>query len=219
MLHGVRWILFDAVGTLMFPDPPVAEAYFAAAARFGSRLSLAEIQKRFPIALEKGFAGRCETNELLERRRWRSIVGEVLSDIPVHIDAVFEQLWQHFAEARYWGLFDDVGTALEHLRRRHFQLGIASNFDGRLRNIVSGHSALAACDVVFVSSEIGYSKPDPRFFRAIQQQLGVNPEQIALVGDDEACDIQAANAAGWRAIYLDRNSGKDGAIRSLAELH
>src|SRR5262245_37312432 len=102
MLDGVRWILFDAVGTLIFPDPPVAEAYFAAAARFGSQLSLAEIQKRFPIALEKGFAGRRETNESLELRRWRSIVGEVLSDIPVHVDAVFEQLWQHFAEARHW---------------------------------------------------------------------------------------------------------------------
>jgi putative hydrolase of the HAD superfamily len=219
MLDGVRWILFDAVGTLMFPDPPVAEAYFAAAARFGSRLSLAEIQKQFPIALEKGFAGRCETNESHERRRWRSIVGDVLSDIPVHVDAVFEQLWQHFAEARHWRLFDDVETALGQLRRRHFRLGIASNFDGRLKNIVSGHSALLACEVVFVSSEIGYSKPDPRFFRTVQQQLGVDPGQIALVGDDEACDVQAAIAAGWRAIHLDRNSGKDGAIRSLTELH
>jgi len=219
MLDGVRWILFDAVGTLMFPDPPVAEAYFAAAARFGSQLSLAEIQKRFPIALEKGFAGRCETNESLERRRWRSIVGEVLSDIPVHADAVFEQLWEHFADARHWRLFDDVGNTLDRLRGRGFRMGIASNFDGRLKNIVSGQRALGACEVVFVSSEIGYSKPDERFFLTVQQLLGVDPEQIALVGDDEVCDVQAAIAAGWRAIYLDRKSGKDCAIRSLAELH
>jgi len=219
MLHGVRWILFDAVGTLMFPDPPVAEAYFAAAARFGSRLSVAEIQKRFSIALERGFAGRCETDESHELQRWRAIVGEVLSDLPLHVDAVFEQLWQHFAEARHWRLFDDVGAALDRLRRRHFRIGIASNFDGRLKNIVGGQSALAACEAVFVSSEIGYSKPDPRFFRTVQQQLGVGPEQIALVGDDEVCDVQAAIAVGWRAIHLDRKSGKEGAIRCLAELH
>jgi putative hydrolase of the HAD superfamily len=219
MLHGVRWILFDAVGTLIFPDPSVAEAYFAVAAQFGSRLSVPEIQKRFSKALETSFAGRCETNESHERRRWRSIVGEVLSDIPVHVDAVFEQLWQHFADPRHWRLFDDVGDTFDQLRSRHFQLGIASNFDGRLKNIVGGHAALVACDAVFVSSEVGYSKPDPRFFRTVQQQLGVDPEQIALVGDDEACDVQAAIAAGWRAIHLDRNSGQDGAIKSLAELH
>lgn len=219
MLHGVRWILFDAVGTLMFADPSVAETYFAAGAQFGSRLTMAEIQNRFPIALERGFADRCETNESLERRRWRSIVGEVLSDIPLHADAVFEQLWQHFAEARHWRPFDDVGITLGQLRGRGFHLGIASNFDGRLKSIVSGQSALAACDAVFVSSEVGYSKPDPRFFRTVQRQLGLGPEQIALVGDDAVCDVQAAIAAGWSAIHLDRNSGKEGAISSLAELH
>jgi len=218
MLDGVSWILFDAVGTLMFPDPPVAEVYFAAARRFGSRLSVAEIQKRFAIALERSIADRCETSEANERDRWRSIVGEVISDIPLHVDAVFEGLWQHFANPQHWRLFDDVGATLEQLHCQRYQLGIASNFDARLKGIVSGHSALAACDAIFVSSEVGYSKPDPRFFRCVQERLAVDPAQIALVGDDEACDVQGANAAGWQAIYLDRSSNCDQAIRSLSEL-
>src|SRR5438552_2355010 len=108
MLYGVHWILFDAVGTLMFPDPPVAEVYSAAAARFGSRLSLAEIQKRFPIALDRNFSGECATSEANERRRWQQIVREVLSDIPQSTDTVFEHLWQHFADPRYWRLYEDV---------------------------------------------------------------------------------------------------------------
>src|SRR5438552_14537790 len=132
MLDGVRWFLFDAVGTLIFPDPPVAEAYFAAAARYGSRLSIAEIQRRFPLALEKYFAARCETSEANERQRWRAIVGEVISDIPQNADAVFAQLWQHFAQPQHWRLYEDVASALGHLHSHGFQLGIASNFDGRL---------------------------------------------------------------------------------------
>jgi len=218
MLHGVRWILFDAVGTLIFPDPSVAEAYFAAATRFGSRLPMAEIRRRFSVALEKGFAGGCATSEENERHRWQSIVGEVLSDIPNHRDAVFQQLWQHFAEPKHWGLYDDVASTLSLLRSRGLKLGIASNFDGRLKNIVRGHAALAACDAVFVSSDIGYCKPDPRFFRGIEERLGVDATQIALVGDDEVCDIEAALAAGWRAIHLDRSGSREGVIRSLAEL-
>ena len=35
-------------------------------------------------------------------------------------------------------------------------------------------AALAACDAVFVSSDIGYSKPDMRFFRGIEERLGVD---------------------------------------------
>jgi putative hydrolase of the HAD superfamily len=218
MLDGIRWILFDAVGTLIFPDPPVAEVYFSAAARCGSHLSIDEIQKRFAIALERSFADRCETSEANERGRWRSIVGEVISDVPLQLEAVFEGLWQHFADGRNWRLFDDIGATLEELHRRGFQLGIASNFDARLKGIVRGHSALAACDAVFVSSEVGYSKPDGRFFRCVQERLAVDPVQIALVGDDKVCDFQAAIAAGWQAIYLDRSSNRDKAIKSLSEL-
>jgi putative hydrolase of the HAD superfamily len=218
MFHGIRWILFDAVGTLIYPDPPVAEVYYAAATRFGSRLSIAEIQQRFSVAIKNGFAVNCSTNEANERRRWRSIVAEVVRDIPLHVEAVFEHLWQHFADPQQWRLYDDVAPTLNDLSSRGFQLGIASNFDGRLKNIVSFHPGLSACQTVFVSSGVRYSKPDPRFFRAIQEQLGVDPAQIVLVGDDEICDIQAATAAGWRAIRLDRENTRNGAIRSLAEL-
>jgi len=218
MFHGIRWVLFDAVGTLIYPDPPVAEVYSAAAVSFGSRLSIAEIQQRFAVAVEKGFAANSPTNEADERRRWRSIVDEVIADIPIHANAVFERLWQHFAEPQHWRLYDDVARSLADFRNRGFQLSIASNFDGRLKNIVSGHKALAGCHAVFVSSDVGYSKPDPRFFRVIQEQLAVDPAQIALVGDDEICDIQAATAAGWRAIRLDREAARAGAVQSLAEL-
>jgi putative hydrolase of the HAD superfamily len=218
-LHGVRWILFDAVGTMIFPDPPVAEAYLAVGERFGSRLSIDEIGQRFSIALERGFAGGCETSEVNERRRWRSIVCEVISDVPENVDEVFEQLWLHFAQPQQWRLYEDVAPTLNQLRLRGFQLGIASNFDGRLKSIVSGQAGLSACETVFVSSDIGYAKPDARFFRTIQEWLEVEPAQIALVGDDEICDVRAATAAGWRAIHLDRSSPlRDGAIQSLAEL-
>ena len=42
-----RVILFDAVGTLIFPLPPVAEAYHRVGCEFGSSRSLAEIKQRF----------------------------------------------------------------------------------------------------------------------------------------------------------------------------
>lgn len=220
MFDGARWILFDAVGTLMFPEPSVAEVYYAAAARFGSRLSLAEIHRRFPLALEKGFSGGCETSEENEHNRWRAIVAEVVNDIPQpeNVEAVFRQLWLHFAQPGSWRLYDDAAAALRELHGRGFRLGIASNFDGRLNRIVGGHAALGACEKVFVSSDVGYCKPDARFFRTIQDRLGVAANQIALVGDDEMCDVQAATVAGWRAIHLDRSATRAHAIQSLYEL-
>jgi len=220
MLDGIRWILFDAVGTLIYADPPVADVYHAAAARFGSWLSVAEIGERFRRALAAEQACGTPVSEENERQRWRRIVGAVVDDVPADGDAVFEQLWQHFARSQCWRLFDDVRTALANLHGRGYRLGIASNFDDRLKRVVHGHPPLARLEAVFVSSDIGFAKPDVRFFRAVEQRIGAPPAHIALVGDDEASDVQGATAAGWRAIRLDRSgiSASPGTIRTLAEL-
>ena len=50
-LTKIRGVLFDAVGTLIYPDPPVAEAYRSIGRRFGSRLSVEQIAARFPAGL------------------------------------------------------------------------------------------------------------------------------------------------------------------------
>jgi putative hydrolase of the HAD superfamily len=217
MLDGIRWILFDAVGTLIYADPPVAEVYHAAGQQFGSRLGVDEIRKRFFVAFAAHQRVFMLTREEIERERWRSIVGEVMVDVPHRRDEIFEKLWRHFAQPQHWRLYDDVANAFDVLSCR-FHIGIASNFDARLKQIIAGHPPLSACEAVFVSSEIGYTKPDSRFFEAVEEQLGVARAEIALVGDDEVSDVQGATAAGWRAIRLDRDCRNASALRTLAEL-
>jgi putative hydrolase of the HAD superfamily len=219
MLDGIRWILFDAVGTLIFADPPVAEAYHAAAEPFGSRLACAEIASRFRQVLAAEQGDNSPTSESNERERWQRIVGRVVDDVPAARSAIFERLWQHFAHPESWRLYSDVASAMTSLAGRGYRLAIASNFDGRLLRIVRANPSLAPLSV-FVSSEIGFTKPDLRFFRSIEARIGVSPEQIALVGDDEHSDVAGATRAGWRAVLLDRSGTRTSAsvIRSLTEL-
>jgi putative hydrolase of the HAD superfamily len=208
-LAGTGWVLFDAVGTLIAPDPPVAEVYRGAAERFGSRLDLATIWQRFRQALAEEHAAGEPTSEPQERERWRRIVGRVIDDVPAASDALFQQLWNHFAQPQSWRLYDDVTPALAALAAHGYRWGIASNFDARLKGIVRASSALTGCEAVFVSSEIGFTKPDRRFFREVQLRLGAAAAEIVLVGDDAASDVAGATAAGWRAVLLDRNKSPD----------
>lgn len=211
--------MFDAVGTLLYPDPPVAEAYHVAGQKFGSRLSMNEIRGRFRAALSVNQACGESTNEARERDRWRRIVRTVIDDVTEGHEALFETLWQHFAQPQHWRTFDDV-EALDELRLRGYRIGIASNFDDRLIRIAAAQPSLAACELIFVSSNVGFTKPDGRFFRTIEERIGVNPSQIALVGDDEISDVQGATQAGWKAGRLDRSGSISSpeTIRSIAEL-
>src|SRR5688572_974561 len=118
MIDGVRWVLFDAVGTLIYAAPPVDEVYQAAGRKFGSRLELSEVRERFRSALADeaepgGGLSRPGTSEFAELARWRRIVAAVFSDVPAEAGGrLFQSLWLHFASPQSWRLFGDVEPTL-----------------------------------------------------------------------------------------------------------
>ena len=132
-------------------------------------------------------------------------------------------LWR--AVGRFWpgrnvARLDDVGATLRELKERGYALGVASNFDARLRRVMAGHAELAALERCFISSEVGHRKPSPRFFESIEKELRLPPEAILMVGDDYENDFVAAGACGWRAAWVDRSgkrAGKDG-VSAISDL-
>lgn len=224
MIANVAAVLFDAVGTLIEPDPPVAVAYESAARPLGSSLSVDEILRRFRAAFARQerldatqFGGR--TDEPRERRRWQTIVAEVFDDV-ADGEALFAALWRHFAEPESWRLCPGAADCWQELAARGLTLGVASNFDGRLESVCAGLEPLAGCRQLFISSRLGVRKPDPAFFAAIEAKLQIAPGRLLLVGDDLTNDYQAARAAGWQSVLVDPHASCDVecGIRSLAEL-
>jgi putative hydrolase of the HAD superfamily len=218
-------VLFDAVGTLVYPEPSVADVYSSIARRYGSALSADEIRPRFRQAIASDSPDdnlpSAPTSEALERERWRRIVAAVITDVPPsEFEPLFAELWRHFAEPSSWRLFDDVAPCWSQLQQRGIVVGIASNFDSRLRSVAAGLWPMSHCDHWFISSEIGYPKPDQRFFRAVEDRLGLQPSQILLVGDDRVNDIIGGQSAGWQTAWIDRsgNFAEEPTLGSLAEL-
>ncbi len=206
--NGIVGIVFDAVGTLIRPDPSVAEAYAATAARQGVRLALDVVRARFQVHFEndevRGNGGALSTDEATERRRWRKIVIGVLPEIP-DVDRAFDELWEHFSTPGSWRCFPDVAPALRALAAQGLTVCIGSNFDGRLRRVVQGLPELAECrDSLVISSEVGFRKPHPSFYQAACARLGLSPERVLWVGDDLENDVRGAIRAGLSGMLLDR---------------
>jgi putative hydrolase of the HAD superfamily len=76
-------------------------------------------------------------------------------------------------------------------------------------------------DGVVTSAEVGAAKPEPRVFERALAVAGVAPGEALHVGDKVDNDVQGAEAAGIRAVLLQREGeppvGVE-AIRSLREL-
>jgi putative hydrolase of the HAD superfamily len=225
--QSIQAVLFDAVGTLIYAEPPVADVYHAAGRRYGSQLDRVAVERRFRAAMRRRAeqllsAEPPPTSHAAERAMWREIVCEVFDDLPRETAGgeLFETLWRHFARPQSWRLYDDVAGAWRELESRGYRLGVASNFDDRLAGVCRGLPPLDACRHLFWSARIGHSKPSREFFRRVEQALGLAPTELLLVGDDWHSDIEGARRAGWSAVYLDRSgqSKSPGHIASLMEL-
>jgi putative hydrolase of the HAD superfamily len=213
----IKAIFFDAVGTLFHLTKSVGEHYVLVGNQLGLKLDAAALDRAFFAAWKKmparsAIEGPRESDD---KDWWRELVDLVLNDVAPALnemdrDNFFEIAYEHFAEARVWELYPEVVDVLEKLQPR-FQLGVISNFDGRLRFILEHLGISKYFAHVFVSSEIGADKPDPELFRRALKFTDLKPNEVLHVGDDSERDWKAASKAGLSIFRLDRqkNSLRD----------
>lgn len=208
ILHpSIRYIAFDAVGTVIYPTPPVAEVYATIAARHGSNLSEVEIRSRIGLAMtifdDDSVASDFKTSEQRERELWRDVVGAVLTDVAT-IEHCFDELFSWFGQVEAWSVFPDVRPALAMIRKHGLGVALASNFDSRLHSVLEGLPELADVAIRVVSSEVGYRKPSVHYYNRLADACGCRPCEVLMVGDTPTNDVEGAVAAGMRGILIDR---------------
>jgi putative hydrolase of the HAD superfamily len=201
-----RAVFFDAVGTLIHPDPPAADVYATVARRYGSALDMETITARFRSAFRRQEAvdrlAGWRTDEDREYARWREIVAETLVDV-TGAEACFRELHAHFARPDAWRVQAGAGPTIRTLVERGWRVGMASNFDARLRGVAAGLPELAPVRTIVISSEVGFRKPADPFFVEIGRQAKMDLARIIYVGDDFVNDYAGARAAGMKAILFD----------------
>lgn len=119
--------------------------------------------------------------------------------------SVADELAQRFetARAQYYRLFPGTTAALAELRARGFTLGMLTN---GLRSTHRAKLQLLGIEEyfhgVFLSDDLGVSKPDPAAFRMACEQLGSAPQQTVMVGDRYDKDIAGALDVGLLTIWV-----------------
>jgi putative hydrolase of the HAD superfamily len=218
---NIRALFFDAVGTLIEPDPPVVEVYQLAGKRHGCEMSAELILRRFRDAFQieeqADAANGLSVSEVRERERWRSIVSRVFDGCR-SIDSIFAELWTHFARPDAWRVVESAGEVLRGLSDMGYLLGLASNFDGRLHAIADQLPNLAPAKLRVISSEVGWRKPSPRFFAAVVSAAGCKAGQILFIGDRRDTDYDGAIASGVNAVLLDSESKASPGVRHIRRL-
>lgn len=213
---NLRALTFDVGGTLIEPWPSAGHVYAGVAAQFG-------VTAIPPDELNRGFqrAWRARGDFDYSRERWFALVRETFGAAAGRLPAeFFPAVYDRFAEADTWRIFDDVLPALEALTRRGLRLGVVSNWDDRLRPLLARLGLARWFSSMVVSYEFGAAKPDPRVFRQAATELGVTPGELLHVGDSHAMDVLGAESFGatGRQVVRRGPANQPWQIRSLLEL-
>ena len=104
-------------------------------------------------------------------------------------------------------LVDGAIETLEYLKSKGYTLSIISNGFIEVQYTKLRRSGLLPYfSNVFLSEEVGYQKPDIRFFQAVLDRLNATPAECLVIGDNLQTDIQGAQNANMRAIFYNTHS-------------
>lgn len=209
-----RVIFLDAVGTLFGVKGSVGAIYADLAQRHGIEADPVSLNqaffRAFKAAPEMAFPDADPaTVPEQEYRWWRVIAQQTFSstgvlDRFVDFDSFFADLYAHFATPEPWVVYPDVTSALERWRRRGIALGVISNFDTRLYQVLEELNLAPYFSSVTLCAEAGAAKPDPLIFATALQKHRCDASQAWHVGDSKTDDAEGANAAGLHGILIKR---------------
>lgn len=121
-------------------------------------------------------------------------------------------------------LMDYAYETLENLSQKHDCHIVTNGITYIQKNRISYSSIQPFIKELFISEEMGVSKPDPKYFDIVKQKLNPDSDEILIViGDSLSSDMQGALSSNLKCIWYNPKHQKtelklDGIISDLREL-
>ncbi|XP_035518700.1 haloacid dehalogenase-like hydrolase domain-containing protein 3 [Morone saxatilis] len=213
MQSPLRWVLWDVKDTLLKVRASVGEQYCREAERMGLNLSPVDVQAAFLQAYKqysRRYPNYGVTQGLDGRSWWIRVVQDTFSRCrvqdPALLHTMSNNLYQNFCNAENWEVFPDSQKALESCSSLGLKMGVVSNFDSRLKEILRVCGLLSHFSFLITSEEAGVPKPSPNIFHQALQKCGVPAASVAHIGDHYVNDYLASRSVGIHGFLLDRHN-------------
>ncbi len=108
-----------------------------------------------------------------------------------------------YIDLRYWGLFPHTISLLKSLEAKGYNLYILSNHVPEARQIITQLGIAQYFTKMFISSEIGYEKPNPEIYR-IALNIASAEDMNIMIGDNIEADIKGSLDNGFTNAILVR---------------
>lgn len=205
-------VLFDAGGTLLHFNPPLEKFIHDQLAVAGQARPPEEIERAWIQTIHKlNLKIEQDSDFVIQDDYWFREIFRELNVLENSREDLLAKSRDAFAAVRVV-VAQPVIELCETLRERGFRLGIVSNWDHRLPEILRLHGILDLFEVVITAGE--KRKPDAAPFREALEDMDVSAKEAIHVGESFAFDVVGAQRAGLKAILYDPTYRE---LKALAE--
>lgn len=211
----IEMVFLDAGETILHPYPSFSELFARVCRDNGREVSPAEVtavrERLAPhlidLAHEDGAdppALGTSVSAAESRLFWTYLYRRFLAELGIDDQALADRLFGTFTSTASYRLYDDVLDTLDRLHAAGLRLGLISNFETWLQEMLVELEVGHLFEVTVISGVEGVEKPDPGIYRLALERGGVAPANAVHVGDSEALDVIPARRAGMHTVLLDR---------------
>jgi putative hydrolase of the HAD superfamily len=209
-------IFLDAMGTLFDLKSSVGEIYQQYALKYGVQVEAKNLNNSFiesfksapPLAFS---ATELQTIKEQEFSWWKNVVQTTFSQIGLLTEFrdftdFFQEIYLYFATGDPWYVFPDVVSSLQKWHNQGIQLGVISNFDTRLNQVLKILNLDHFFTSITISSVAGTAKPEPNIFEIALKKHGLIAQEAWHIGDSVIEDYQGAKNAKIHSFWLNRSA-------------
>jgi putative hydrolase of the HAD superfamily len=204
-------VFFDAGETIIHPLPSFMELFSLICSDHQVDIDLGRLPKITRGLMsgveERQRQGYTFTNDAEESRKfWLGFYSNMVKEFGYsdEDDRLPLALYHTFSDPSNYGAYHDVQQTLDELRDLGLRLGLISNFEGWLEELLKDLDLHSYFEVLVISGQEEYEKPHPRIFELALERAGVPAHRALHIGDSPISDLEGALSVGMQAIIIDR---------------
>lgn len=148
---------------------------------------------------------------LSDAERWWKALRPMLATAMAGLGVNTERAWElallvraYYLRRSAWALYEDTLPVLRELAGLGWRQLVLSNHVPELPHIADYLGVVPLVERVINSAQVGYEKPHSEIYRQALSYVG-QAEMVWMVGDNYACDVVGAQAAGMKALLVRRS--------------
>ena len=216
MCRKLKLVTFDAMNTLFKVKPNIGQTSCDAV----RHLLLQELTSQQEMTVQENFftVYKNYTKEypnfgygkISSESFWQNIISDSLKSTGCkfnedEVKLVTVYLYNEYKKADKYSIFPDVFSTLSELEKRGVVMGIISNFDNRLVEILENLKLKQYFKFILCSRIEGVAKPYKDIFKKALSISNIAPDEALHIGDNYQLDYLAAKNYGINALLVNRS--------------